>query len=177
MMKPVRLAVAVMFLTAIVTGCAQSNETAHKLLEGYMENAVSVQTKADAKLRVLDDLAKEAESNKENLPAVFHQRFMELLEMTKLSIGSTLDADDRKKLSAYIEKITGAPLQEKSPDAFEKQMQALTGKPIPNDVNITIAAAFAFSNEVVRLDMLLDGETDPEKVRKKYAEKIQAKRK
>jgi hypothetical protein len=140
-----------------------------------MENAADVQTKAAEKLRILDDLAREAESNKESLSAEFHDRFGELVEMTRISIASN-NADERKRLSAYIEKTTGAPVQEKSPSEFDKQMEFLTGKPIPDDVNLTIAAAFAFSEEVLRLDMLLDGETDREKVRKKYAEKLQAKR-
>jgi hypothetical protein len=45
------------------------------------------------------------------------------------------------------------------------------------DFNLIASSAFAFNEEMLRLDMLLDGETDREKVRAKYAEKFRARRK
>ena len=44
-------------------------------------------------------------------------------------------------------------------------------------MNLSMSAAFAFSEEVLRLNMLLDGETNREKARQKYAERLRAKRK
>lgn len=163
------------FLIAALGGCrSASNVAAHKLLDRYFENELAT-VSAPAKRRVLDELQTETRELKGKLPDNFYDRYARLVEITRLSLLPDIDANQRGQIVAYIQSITGqAPA--KAGTGLES-LQSLTGRPAKGDINLAIAEAFAFSEEVIRLDMLLDGETDREKVRQKYAEKFPAKRK
>ena len=143
-------------LAGALLGCrSQSNEAAHALLEAYMENATGF-AGAPAMTTALDDQESKLASLKGQLPQAFHDRYQRLIDITRLTIAPTIDGPSRQQIAEYVQSVTGTP-------------------PPEGANNLTISAAFAFSEEVLRLDMLLDGETDRDKVREKYAEIIRAK--
>src|SRR5262245_19585466 len=149
-------------ITALIVGglwgCrSQSNEAAHALLEAYMVNVTGMSAGATAMTSALDDQERKLSTLKGQLPHDFHDRYQRLIDITRLAIMPSIDGPSRQQIAEYVQSVTGTP-------------------PAEGENNLTIAAAFAFSEEVLRLDMLLDGETDRDKVREKYAEIIRAKK-
>jgi hypothetical protein len=162
MMKTLGVVSAVL-IAALCLGCgSQSNEAAQQLLDDYMVLVTDVQGTAASKTTVLDELSQRAETHSDQgrLPSDFYRRYQDMIDATRLSIAPGNDEDAREdarvKLTKYIESITGAPP--------------------PTEINLTVSAAFAISEEAVRLSMLLSGETDPEKARQKYAERLTARK-
>ena len=137
---------------------------------------MSIRRTAASKIDILDELDNKAQSLKGQLPPDFYERFRRLIATTRLSIAPNPDEHSREQINAYIQTITGAPPPKGDTD-LETSIQSLTGKASKGDMNLTISAAFAFSEEALRLNMLLDGETNREKARQKYAEKLRSKRK
>jgi len=92
MMTQVRVILTAVVITAVSSGChSQSNENAHKLLDDYMENSLSVRRSAASKIEILDELDNEAQSLKGQLPQNFYERFHGLVATTRLSIAPNPD--------------------------------------------------------------------------------------
>jgi hypothetical protein len=176
-MRKAVAALSVVLIVTISQGCqSRSREAAHLLLDQYFENSLSIKETAASKTRVLDELEKNARALKGQIPDEFSKRYLRLVDMTRLSIATNMDAQARQQLADYIESITGAA-PPKGDSSFDASIQFLRGAPSRLDFNLIASSAFAFNEEMLRLDMLLDGETDREKVRAKYAEKFRARRK
>jgi hypothetical protein len=167
--------VLVVLAACVAYGCgASSNEAAHKLIEDYMATSTSVERKAEHP-KALDELQSRAQSLKGQLPEDFYVRYQRLIEMSRLAI-SKLDDNGRQQLAGYIQSITGAPPTRGDP-TFAANITSLTGAAPSPDMDLAISAAFACGEEALRLEMMLDGETDHEKARKNLAEKLRSRQK
>jgi hypothetical protein len=132
------------------SGCAsRDNKEAAELLDGYLKMTMappSGKGNAERMSSELDMLGKKADSAKDKLPGNFHERYKRLVAMTQLSIAPAESAGDLKEVADYIKTIHGSAPRMSVPE-------------------LTIAAAFAFSEELVRLEMLQSGETDHDKAK------------
>ena len=147
----------VVFLVAL-WGCAsQSDEAAHQLLYDYIDSMSNVNGTAEAKIKAVDEQRTRLHSLKGQMREDFYDRFESLLATTRLSFAPETDGASREQVVTYIKSITGS-------------------SPSTQGMDLTIAEAFAFSEEAVRLQMLLDGETNHEKAKKKFAEQLKSRR-
>ena len=170
-----RMTVSVILAAWVTFGCSgRSDEAAHQLIEDYMAMSTTVKTGPEVR-RVLDELQSRAESLKGELREDFYARYHRLIEMSRLSFETKLDNNGRQQLTDYIQSITGAP-PARGDGRLEATVQSLTGAPPKIDLDFTISAAFACGEEALRLEMLLDRETDREKARKTLADKIRLRR-
>jgi len=170
------MTVSVILAAWVTFGCSgRSDEAAHQLIEDYMAISTNVKTKGPEVRRVLDELQSRAQSLKGELREDFYDRYHRLIEMSRLSFETKLDDSGRQQLADYIQSITGAP-PARGDGRLEATVQSLTGAPPKFDLDFTISAAFACGEEALRLEMLLDGETDREKARKALADKIRLRR-
>jgi hypothetical protein len=151
--------IALLALLAVLWGCgSQSNEAAHELVYDYVDSISnpSLSHTAAGTIKAIEEKEGKLHALKAQLPEDFYNRFERLLAATKLSVAPNTDAAAKDQLSKYIQSVTGS-----SP---------------PPGMNLTVSAAFAFSEESVRLAMKFDGETDQEKEKQKLAEYLNSKR-
>jgi hypothetical protein len=158
----IKLVLVAILSIAFLPGCrSQSNNAAgHELLDAYLSNQMSVSNgKEGAAARMEESLSameSKAKSHKAELPEQFFDRYMRLIAATRLVIKTPQTSETKQGLHDYIRSVTGsAP---------------------PPGQNLTVLAAFAFSTEVVKLGMLLDGETNFERAKKKQIDRVLPKR-
>jgi hypothetical protein len=152
-----RLLLSTLLLTLFLTGCqSRPNDAAHVLLETYMDGVTGFAGSSDAMLKSLDEQESGIASLKGQVPDAFIDRYRRLITTTRLVVAKKRDDRETQQIASFVQSVTGA-----TPPAGEN--------------NLIIAAAGAFGEEVLRLDMLLDGETDRNKVRARYAERLRAK--
>ena len=149
-----RMIFSTLLLTLFLAGCqSRPNDAAHALLETYMDDVTGMVGGPSAMLQSLDAQERTLVSLKGEVPDAFIDRYRRLIATTRLVVAKKRDERETRQIAAFVESITGnaAPAGEN---------------------NLIIAAAAAFSEEVFRLDMLLDGQTDRNKVRARYAERL-----
>ena len=145
---------AAVVVALFLAGCAAENREAElSLLESYMKNftALAVPSAFKSMSSSLDEQEKRLYSLKGEISEDFFSRYERMLSVTRLTIQPKRNADDLRAIADYIRSVTG--------------QAAPSG-----DNDLIVAAAFALSEEVLRLDMEVSGESDREKVRKKYAD-------
>jgi hypothetical protein len=146
-----------LLLGLFLLGCqSRPHDAAHALLETYMDDVTGMVGGPSAMLKSLDAQEREVDSLRGQVPNDFIDRYRRLIATTRLVVARKPDERETQQIAAFV--------------------QSVTGKAAPSgESKLTIAAAAAFSEEVFRLDMLLDGETDRNKVRARYAERLRAK--
>ena len=153
-----RMILPAILFTLCLTGCqSRPNDAAHALLETYMDDMTGLAGSAEAMLKSLDELEGKVASLKGQVPDAFIERYRRLATTARLLVAKKRDQHETQQLTDFVKSVTGT-----APPAGEN--------------NLIIAAAGALSEEVLRLDMLLDGETDRDKVRKRYADRLRARR-
>jgi hypothetical protein len=149
-----RMILSTLLLTFLLLACQpRPNDAAHALLETYMDDVTSLAGSPSRMLKSLDAQESKVASLRGQVPDDFIDRYHRLIAMTRLVVAKKHDERETQQIDEFVHSVTG--------------------KAAPSgDNNLTIAAAAAFSEEVLRLDMLLDGETDRNKVRARYAERL-----
>lgn len=147
---------SMLLLSLFLAGCqSRPNDAAHALLETYMDDVTGMVGGPSAMLKSLDAQEDKVASLGGQVPDAFIDRYRRLIATTRLVAAKKRDERETQQIAAFV--------------------QSVTGNAAPSgDNNLIIAAAAAFSEEVLRLDMLLDGETDRHKVRAHYAERLRA---
>lgn len=143
-----------MFLT-FLCGCgAQTDDASHQLLYNYLNSIASpgVRHTAEGTISAMDDQQAKLHALKGQLPEDFYNRFDRLLATTRLSVEPKSDDKADAQISAYIKSVTGSLP--------------------PEGKNLRTSAAAAFSEEAVRLEMQLDGETNWDKASQKLAQHL-----
>jgi hypothetical protein len=156
----IRIILATILLAAAF-GCQttqQPNAAAHDLLNAYMDDATGSAAGITGMIQDLDQQQSKLGALKGQVPEAFYDRYERLIATTRLAVAPSRDEHSSQEIAAYVQSVTGTPAP-------------------AGENNLTIAAARAFSEEVLRLDMLLDGETNRDKVREKYAERLRSKKK
>ena len=123
------------------------------LLETYLDDITGLAGSPSAMLEALDQQESRLTSLKGQVPDAFIERYQRLLKTTRLVMAQKRNGQETEQIAAFVQSVTGR-------------------KPAGGDNNLILAAAAAFSEEVLRLDMLLDGETDLNKVRARYADRL-----
>jgi hypothetical protein len=143
-------------LLTLLLGCqSRPYDAAHVLLETYMDDVTSMVGGPSAMLKSLDAQESELASLKGQVPDVFIERYCRLIAMTRLVVAKKPEGRETQQIAEFV--------------------QSVTGKAAPSGYNsLIISVAAAFSEEVLQLDMLLDGETNLNKVRARYAERLRA---
>lgn len=158
-MPQIRLTLISTLLAVFALGCqSKPNAAGHELLNAYMDSATGMGGSPAAMMKALDEQDSKVDSLKGRVPDSFIKRYHRLINATRLAIAQTRDDRARQQIAEFVQSVTGMA-------------------PPLDDKKLTIAAAGAFSEEVLLLDMLLDGETNRNKVREKFAERLRARRK
>ena len=153
-----RMIFSTLLLTFCLLGCqSRPNDAAHTLLETYMDDITGMAGSSEAMLKSLDEQESKIATLKGAVPDAFIERFGRLIAATRLVVAKKRDERESEQIVVFVKSVTG-------------------NAPPAGDNNLIIAAASAFADEILRLDMLLDGETDRDKVRTRYAERIRARR-
>jgi len=148
-----RLAPAILF--AILCGCgSQTDDAAHQLLYNYVDSIANpgIRHTAEGTISAMQEQETKLHALKGQLPEDFYNRLDRLMAATRLSVATKTDDKASQQVSAYI--------------------QSITGSLPPEGRDIRISAASAFSEEAVRLEMKLNGETDREKASQKLAQHL-----
>lgn len=161
MAKPQIRTILATILLALSLGCQtaqQPNAIAHALLNTYMDDATGSAAGLNGMIKDLDEEESKLVALKGQVPEAFYDRYQRLIATTRLAIAPSRDEHSNQQIASFVQSVTGTPAP-----AGENEL--------------TVAAARAFSEEVLRLDMLLDGETNRDKVRERYAERLRSRRK
>ena len=151
-----RMIFSTLLLTFCLLGCqSRPNDAAHTLLETYIDDITGLAGSSEAMLKSLDRQESKVASLNGVVPGAFIEGYRRLITATRLALAKKRNERDNEQIAAFVKSVTGTA-------------------PPPGDNNLIIAAAGAFSEEVLRLDMLLEGETDRDKVRVRYAERLRA---
>jgi hypothetical protein len=155
----IRMILSTSLLTLLLLGCqsGKPNEAAHALLEDYIDDVTGFAGSASGMMKSLANHESRVDSLKGQVPGTFILRYRRLLAATRLLIAQKRDERETQQIVDFVKSVTGI-----SPPA--------------DDNKLIVAAAGALSEEVLRLDMLLDGETDLNKVRLRYAERLRARK-
>jgi hypothetical protein len=155
----IRMILSTLLLTLLLLGCQsrRPNEAAHALLEAYIDDVTGFAGSAPTMMKSIADQETRVDSLKGQVPGAFIHRYRRLLAATRLLIAQKRDERETQQIVDFVRSVTGI-------------------SPPVDDNKLIVAGAGALSEEVLRLDMLLDGETDVNKVRLRYAERLRSRR-